>query len=79
MPKIDPRNIEVIDPAQAALLRQKTMAERIAMIGDSNRTARLLVAAGIRAQHPDWSDERVTNEVLRRVGSGSDRTPSPRH
>jgi hypothetical protein len=65
--KIDPRNIEVIDDDLAAILRQKTPAERVAMITAANRTARLIAAAGVRFQYPDWDENQVHAEVLRRV------------
>lgn len=69
--KIDPRNIEVIDDDLAEILRQKTPAERVAMIAAANRTARLLAAAGVRYQHPDWDETQVHAEVLRRVCGGT--------
>ena len=65
--KIDPRNIEVIDDDLAAVLRQKTPAERVAMITAANRTARLIATAGVRFQNPDWDETQVHAEVLRRV------------
>jgi Rv0078B-related antitoxin len=64
---IDPRNIEIIDDALAAVLRNKTPAERIAMAADANETARKLAAAGIRHDHPDWSQRDVESEVARRM------------
>jgi hypothetical protein len=64
---IDPRNIEVVDDDLAAVLRQKTPAERIAMAADANETARKLAAAGIRHDHPDWSQRDVEREVARRM------------
>jgi hypothetical protein len=72
MPRsVDLRNIEVIDDALAAVLRQKTPAERIAMIGSANRTARMLAAAGVRHQHPGWDEAKIQNEVIRRVCGGT--------
>jgi hypothetical protein len=70
--KIDPRNIEVIDDDLAEVLRAKTPAERIEMIASANRTARLLAKAGIRYQYPDWNEDQVQAEVLRRVCGGTD-------
>jgi hypothetical protein len=67
LPSVDPRNIEVIDDALAAVLRNKTPAERIAMAADANETARKLAAAGIRHDHPDWSQLDVEREVARRM------------
>ena len=68
---IDPRNIEVVERELAAILRTKTPAERIEMVFAANRTARMLAAAGIRNQHPDWSDAEVELEVVRRVSGGA--------
>jgi hypothetical protein len=70
---VDPRNIEVLDDAIAEVLRTKTFAERVKMIAAANRTARILAAAGVRYQHPDWTDDQVHREVIRRVCGGSDR------
>ena len=64
-------NIETIDAALADALRNKTAAERVQMIGAANRTARILAAAGIRYQHPDWTDAQVHKEVLKRVCGGT--------
>ena len=57
------------NPEKAAIF---TPAERVEMIAAANRTARLLAAAGIRHHHPDWSEERVQAEVIRRVCGGTD-------
>ena len=67
-----PNRIEVIDRDLAAVLRTKTPAERVEMIAAANRTARVLAAAGVRYLHPDWSDEQVQAEVIRRVCGGTD-------
>ncbi len=70
-PSLDPRNIEVIDDALAAVLRLKTPAERIAMIGSANRTARMIAAAGVRYQHPDCNEAKIQNDVIMRVCGGT--------
>jgi hypothetical protein len=64
---IDRRNIEVVDDALAAVLRQKTPAERIAMTADANETARKMAAAGIHHDHPDWTQRDIEREVARRM------------
>jgi hypothetical protein len=71
--EIDPKRIEVVDPDLAKVLRDKSPAEKVAMIDAANRTARMLAAAGIRYQHPDWTDEQVHSEVIRRVCGGTER------
>jgi hypothetical protein len=65
-----PVRIEAIDDEFVNALRNKSPAERIQMIGAANRTARLLAAAGIRYQHPNWTEEQVNIEVIRRVCGG---------
>jgi hypothetical protein len=69
--RLDPGQIEVVDEAVAAILRQKSPAERIAMAVDANKTARLLIAGGLRTQHPDWTDQQIADEVVRRMTRGS--------
>jgi hypothetical protein len=64
--------IEVIDRVYAAILAAKTPAERAWMIGDCHRSARILLAAGERVRHPDWSDQQVLLEVSKRLVDGAD-------
>jgi hypothetical protein len=63
--------IERVDNDLARVLRTKSAAERVEMIAAANRTARVLAAAGIRFQHPDWNEEQVHAEVIRRVCGGT--------
>ncbi len=59
--------VEQLDPIVAQILRRTTVADRIAMMGDANDMARLLVAAGIRYRRPEWSEEQIQAEVVRRM------------
>lgn len=59
--------VEQLDPIVAEILRRTTVADRIAMMGDANEMARLLVAAGIRYRRPEWSEEQIQAEVGRRM------------
>jgi hypothetical protein len=62
--------------AQIAAQRRLSGPERLAIALEMSLLARELVAAGVRAIHPDWPDDRVTKELLRRLvpaGAG----PSP--
>ena len=62
---------EAIDEDMVAIMRQKTEAERL-MIGMRLwRTARALMGAGIRADHPHWTEVDVNREIARRVRSGA--------
>jgi hypothetical protein len=69
---IDPRNIEAVDDELAAVLRMKSPADRIRMVGEANDTARILAAAGIRYFHPDWSEDQIGSEVARRMLRAAD-------
>ncbi len=66
-----PLTIEVVDDQLAEVLRTKTPEQRVEMIAAANRTARVLAAAGVRHQHPDWDEARVQAEVIRRVTGGT--------
>jgi hypothetical protein len=68
---LDPRRIEVVDEAVARILRRKTPAERVKMISDAHRTMRLIVEGGLRTRHPDWNDQQVKAEVVRRMTRGT--------
>lgn len=67
----DPRRIEVIDEATAAMFRAMTPAERFVLVGQAHQTARRLVEAGVRSRYPDWSEEAVNREVARRMSGGA--------
>lgn len=69
---VDPRRIEVVDDAIAAILRRKTPAERIEMAFGCARLVRLVIEGQIRTIHPDWNDEQVASAVARRIAGGTD-------
>ena len=69
--RLDDGQIEIVDPIVAKCLREKTFAERLEMVFDANRTMRLLIAGGVRTRHPDWSDEQIQQEVVRRILHGT--------
>jgi hypothetical protein len=65
--RLDVGQIEVIEDRLAEALRRKTPAQRVAMISEANETMRQLIAGGLRTRHPEWSDERIRAEVVRRM------------
>ena len=73
--RLDPANMEVLYEQMTALLRTKTPADRIAMIGAAHRTAKHLMAAGVRILHPDWDENQVRSEMLRRLLHGTSGPP----
>ena len=63
---------EVVDDKVAEILRKKTPAEKVQMVCDANRTARILIASSLRSRHPDWDEAEVQAEVARRMLYGVD-------
>lgn len=68
---IDPRRIEVLDPQVVEILRRQSPAERARRASDSHRFAREAVVSHLRHQHPDWTDEQIHAEMLRRLLGGA--------
>ena len=56
-PRIDPRRIEAVDLVVAAILRAKAPYERVAMMAQAHRTARLLLRAQMMRMNPDWTED----------------------
>jgi hypothetical protein len=67
MPRIDPRNIEVLDPVVVSALRKMTGRETLNQALAAHELGRRLVESGVRGQHPDWDDTQVQVEVIRRM------------
>lgn len=63
--------IELLDEAVVKVLRQKTPAERVAMIFAANRTMRLRLEGHLRTRHPDWDNQAVMREIARRMSRGA--------
>ena len=70
MDRVSP-GIEMVDDAMAAILRQKTEAERLAIGFGMWRSARRLIEANVRSDHPEWSDDQVLRQVARRMSHGA--------
>ncbi len=62
---------EVLDDRMAKILRAKTPAERLALIGQLWDFAKQLVRDMARAQHPDWTDDELNRHVAWRMSRGS--------
>jgi len=51
-------------PEQQRLLKEMTPSQKLQTAMDLYYSARELKAAGLRHQHPDWSEERIQEKVL---------------
>jgi len=56
---------EQISPEQIAAFRAMGGARRLRLAEQLYWSARKMKTAGVRSQHPDWSPERVREEVRR--------------
>ncbi len=69
--RLDPGQIEVVDDQMAAVLRQKSGAERLAIANGLFLSARRMLTSHLHFEHPEWSDEQIAREVARRLSHGS--------
>lgn len=65
---IDPRNIEVIDDATVARLRDMSAEQRLRVASNLNASAERVLLENIRFDRPTWTEEQVRAEVRRRLG-----------
>ncbi len=59
-----------ISPEMAAVYRNKTPSQRLQIAFDMWRSARKIVSAAVRQQHPEWSQQQRLAEVARRMSDG---------
>lgn len=59
--------LDRVDPGMVAILTEKSGAERLAIAAGMFRAARRMLQSELRCQHPTWADERLTEEVSRRL------------
>jgi hypothetical protein len=63
--------IEVVDEDLAAILRQKSGAERLEIASWMFSSARSMLINHLRWLHPEWDDERIQKEAARRLSHGA--------
>lgn len=69
--RLDSGQIEVIPDEMARVLRAKTGAERLKIASGMFASARKLIQARVRSQHPDWTDQQINTETARRLSHGA--------
>jgi len=69
--RLDSGQIEVIPDEMARVLRAKTGAERLKIASGMFASARKLIRARVRSQHPDWTDQQINTETARRLSHGA--------
>jgi len=62
--------VELMDPVMVEIIQKMTPAQRLAIAFRMWESARRIVRSGVQYQHPDWSDEKIEQEIsLRMRGS----------
>ena len=69
--RIDPRKIEAVDPAVAAILRSMQPYERVALTAQAFEIVRELLVDLVQAEYQDWTEDELHREVGRRIASGA--------
>ena len=62
--------LDMMDDAMADILRQKSPLERLQIAGRMWKSARVMLRGSIRTFHPDWTEEQVNRELIRRISHG---------
>jgi hypothetical protein len=70
-PAVHDKHVAEAQARMDAVLRAKTPQERLAIADGMWRSARKLIMARLRADHPDWSEERILQETARRMSHGA--------
>lgn len=65
-----PPVVEIIDDAMAEMLRGKTEVERLQIAGRMWRSARVMLRAVIRSEHPEWDAQHLNQEIACRISHG---------
>lgn len=69
---LDLSRLEIMDDAMVQILRNKTVTQRVEMIFAANRTMRLRIEGHLRTCHPEWTDERIRQEIAWRMSLGTE-------
>ena len=69
--RLDSGQIEVVDDAMAKVLQKKEPWERIAIGFNLWIGAWKMLTTHLASTHPDWNQERIRREVVRRMSHGA--------
>lgn len=64
--------VELLDTENAESLQSHNPGERLAVAFGIFDTARLMLSGTLRQQHPDWTEERIQQEVAKRLPLASE-------
>jgi hypothetical protein len=67
----DPSHFEAPDEAMVEILRRMTPGERLAVANRMWKSARSAVDHIVRAEHPEWTESELQQEIIRRMLHGA--------
>ncbi|MBL8037179.1 hypothetical protein ACYX34_14230 [Nitrospira sp. CMX1] len=68
--RLDAGQMEVLDQTMVEVLRQKTPAQRLQIGFVLWASTKSMLTAHLSAEHPDWTQERIGQEVVQRMSQG---------
>jgi hypothetical protein len=69
--RLDRGQIEVVDDRVAEILRTKSGPERLSMVWAAWTFFETRINAYLKSMHPDWTEEQIREEIVRRVSYGT--------
>ena len=67
---LDPKRVEIVDKDVARILRAKSGAQRLRIAFEMYESAWRMLTSMLSADHPEWNEEEVREEVVRRLSHG---------
>ena len=67
---MNPPRFDIVDREMAAVLAEKSESERLRIAWGMWRSARKMLTRLVAAEHDNWSDDQIQQEVSRRLASG---------
>lgn len=65
--RLDRGQIECPDDRMVEIYKKKSPMERVKIASEMWESARLQIRAVLRSLHPDWQDEEIQKEVIKRL------------
>ncbi len=65
--RLDRGQIEVVDDKVAEIIKMKSGRERLNMVWEAWAFFEKTIRAYLRNIHPEWTEEQIRNEIVKRV------------
>lgn len=69
--RLDDGQIEIIDDMMAELYKKRAPIERLQIAFGLWRSTKIQLCNCLRSLHPEWNEEKVQKEVVRRISHGA--------